>query len=339
VPTVTTDEIEELVANPKRFSIEDIKVLRYENDGLPDNTQVGPTCGIYALQAAIQIRGELVAPRRRALPEDVRDSVDRKDIIRPLAKDLGLTKIGEIGGAFDLVSLAAGLGHNVEIKNFQSKDELWTLVKSSIDAGHSIVLPYACADDDGTPAWAARFDSFAHWCLLFGYVEYAIGPVTPRPRRNEIQRPALDDTTINLRRVFMTTYGKYQEASPYRLFKANQRIQDWPRQTWIKLAYWFKNPQTDEWSFDRFEWVSEAKAVKTVTDMVDFVLREYKGWGFALGGGREEIHAKSLDKLIDQPNATKVNPTQVAIQNLIVRRQVLQEARYSQTMCGQCVVV
>jgi hypothetical protein len=50
-------------------------------------------------------------------------------------------------------------------------------------------MPYACADNDGTPAAAPNADSFAHWCLLFGCVEYTNNPDT----------------------VFRTTYGVYQE--------------------------------------------------------------------------------------------------------------------------------
>jgi len=333
MPTVTTAEIEKLVANPKRFSIKDIKVLRDLDKELPDNTQVGPTCGIYALDAALRIRGRNFAPRKQYFNDEQnwRDKGFLKSgSIRGIAKDLKLSKIGEISSAADMENLAnttarvayvveeaASLGVNATTKKFYAQQELWKLIVDAVNEDHAILMPYSCAGDDGAPAWSYKIDGFAHWCLLFGYVEYSKGS----------------------QRVFMTTYGHYHEVAPYSLFKANQRIQDWPRQTWIKLAYWFKNPNADKWSFDRFDWVSEAKALQTVTGMVDYMRREYSGWGFALGSGREQLHAKSLIKLIDPPNATTVNLTQATIQSLVVKSRDLKEVRYSQTMCGQCVVV
>jgi hypothetical protein len=193
---ISDAEIQKLINEPDRNNVAKIEVLRAEGQ-LPINKQVGATCGIYALDAAFQIRGLKIAPRKNG---------DPGLSIRGQAKAMGLSKIGEISAAADMVKLAeaaigaagvvdqaAGLGVAAAIKAFYSQQELWNLIVDAVNKGHGIVMPYACAGDDGAPAWSSRnADGFAHWCLLFGYVEYSKG----------------------YRRVFMTTYGNYQEVSP-----------------------------------------------------------------------------------------------------------------------------
>jgi hypothetical protein len=216
--------IEDHVNRPERHNVKEIKVLRV-GDELPINQQVGATCGIYALDAAMRIRGIEWAPRKQFFDNWRSKGIPTRGSIRGIAKESGLSKIGEISSAADMVKLAvqtegvvahavsqaAGLGVNATVKTFYSEQELWILIANEVNKGHSVILPYACAGDDGAPAWWS--DGFAHWCLLFGYAEYSKG----------------------YRRVFMTTYGYYHGVLPIMLFKANQRIQDWPRQTWIKL--------------------------------------------------------------------------------------------------------
>jgi hypothetical protein len=54
---------------PSEFKIEEIRVLRAANGLLPVNHQVGATCAIYALDAGLQIRGQMIAPpRKRDVP-------------------------------------------------------------------------------------------------------------------------------------------------------------------------------------------------------------------------------------------------------------------------------
>ena len=61
---ITAEEIEKLSKRPDKHSVEKIKVLRDDGE-LPTNHQVGATCGIYALDAALQIRGLMYAPRKQ----------------------------------------------------------------------------------------------------------------------------------------------------------------------------------------------------------------------------------------------------------------------------------
>ena len=96
---MTSAEIEYRIKNPASYGITKIRVLLAGRQ-LPVNKQVGATCGIYALQAALEIQGERIAPRKQAL-RDWRSNpaILRKHSIRGMAKEMGLTKIGEIGGA------------------------------------------------------------------------------------------------------------------------------------------------------------------------------------------------------------------------------------------------
>jgi hypothetical protein len=313
---MTNDEIEDRIKNPAFYGIAKIRVLRDKLNRLPVNKQVGATCGIYALQAALQMQGDKIAPRKQVFGDwRSNPGILRKGSIRGMAKEMGLTKIGEIGGAADLVALAGGLGVGAKTKTerFSSKDELWTLIRDAIDAGKGIVMPYACAGDDGAPAWSVGADGFAHWCLLFGYAEYKKDWGAPR--------------------VFMTTYGNYLAVSPYELFKANQRIQDWPRQNWIKLTVWQKEPNRPDW--ERLEdcWQAEATLQKDLGERAE--LFGALGWGFGIGDPKQVLH-----KVADPPSPTlNLNIPTAKLQKAILKSADLQKVEYTKTMCGQCVVV
>jgi hypothetical protein len=190
---MTDAEIEDRINHPKKYDITKIQVLRARGQ-LPENEQVGPTCGIYALQAAFDIKGNRIAPRKQVFGDWRATGRFRPtDSIRGKVKAMGLSKIGEIGGAADLAALAGGLGIPVTVKRFGSEKELWALIVDAVNAGKGIVMPYACAGNDGAPAWSTGTDGFAHWCLVFGYAEFSTG--SPR--------------------MFMTTYGNYLEVTSY----------------------------------------------------------------------------------------------------------------------------
>jgi len=187
---------------------------------------------------------------------------------------LNLSKIGEIGGAADLAALAAGLGVPVTVERFGSENDLWTLIVGAVNAGKGIVMPYACAGNDGAPAWSTGADGFAHWCLVFGCAEFSTG----------------------FPRIFMTTYGNYLEVSPGKLFKANQCIQDWPRQNWIKLTLWFKDPNSPNWEIWKNSWQAEATVPNDIKEMAN---NTQPGVGFGIGDRTQVLH-----KVIDPPNPT-----------------------------------
>jgi hypothetical protein len=60
---ISAAQIEDLINKRSPKSVKEISVLRAM--GLPVNVQVGATCGIYALQAAFQIKGSPIAPPAR----------------------------------------------------------------------------------------------------------------------------------------------------------------------------------------------------------------------------------------------------------------------------------
>ena len=212
-----------------------------------------------------------------------------------------------------VVEEAASLGVNAATKKFYSQQELWKLIVDAVNEDHAILMPYSCAGDDGAPAWSYKIDGFAHWCLLFGYVEYSKGS----------------------QRVFMTTYGHYHEVAPYSLFKANQRIQDWPRQTWIKLFYWLKQPPKPEFQCWKAEWMREDTALDTIKGHTQSFVQEVPGWGFGFGTKVELLY-----RIIDPPNLTpKLNFSIQAVKNAKAKSEIVKEVQYTQTFCSQCVVV
>jgi hypothetical protein len=226
---------------------------------------------------------------------------------------MGLTSIGEIDGAADLVRLADGLGVGAKAKTerFGSHEELWTLIRDAVNAGKGIVIPYACTGDTGAPDWSAGPVGFAHWCLLFGYAEYS---------------------TRDTPGVFMTTYGKYLEVSAYKMFKANQRIPDWPQQKWIKLVLWQKAPNQN-WGAFEGSWQAEATVQNDLGERAKLFAAE--GWGFGIGTPTQVLH-----KIIDPPNTTPNLPiASETLRQATLKFADLQKVEYTKTMCGQCVVV
>jgi hypothetical protein len=205
----SAEKIEQMVLGPAARKIADIKVLRTWGS-IPSNEQAGPTCGIYALDAALQIKGIFHAPRKKEYSRLLGESPPPDYwSLRKAAKHQGLSQTGEISKAVDMVTLAASFGISVTSPQFASEAELWRIIQGAIANGHGVVFPYACAGDDGAPAWSRTSNGFTHWCLLFGYVTFSYA---------QLREP--------LNHVFMTTYGKYHEVSPYQLFKSNQGIQD-----------------------------------------------------------------------------------------------------------------
>jgi hypothetical protein len=295
--------IYERIQNPGQFKIKEIKVLR-AGGKLPRNDQVGGTCGIYALDAAFQIKGKIVAPPRKKEWRSgywQSESIPTGPSIRRKAKEDGFSLIGEISGARDLMALAASLGVKVDTAEFNSPDSLWTLVRTAIDRGSSVAFPYA-SDDTGAPAISK---GAAHWCLLFGYSVDAFGN----------------------RSIFSTTYGKYHVLRPFELFKGNQSLQDFESQTWVKF-YFFESVDS-EWR-GQGEWMPEVEAEKIVSDYVE----QAKKFGILYGVGKKS----GVTDLLNKPRGgSVVSPKKI----LDFKTDAANFARiqYSVRAKGQCVVV
>jgi hypothetical protein len=309
---ISDDQIEAYVKEPGQYSINDIKVLRGEGEWLPWNKQSGPTCGIYALDAAFQIRGQMIAPRKRLLPPEKREG---QVSIRRRAKEKKLTQIGEIGSVQDLYTLAAAVGiQPVGIASFQSEGQLWEIVRKAVTSGHGIVMPYACADDFGTPAWYMDASGFAHWCLVFGYAVF-----DPRSHFNRVYN-----------RVFMTTYGQYHEIGHRPMFKSNQCIQDWPQQIWVKVTLWYKEPGDSPWAIWKSDWFSERTVAHDIKSLANGT---EAGVGFGIGDSHQVLH-----KLLDPPNPKNL-AFETVLQRAISKREDLKKVEYTKTLRGQCLVV
>jgi hypothetical protein len=103
VPWIDSSDIFGMFLYPKQSGFEKVQLIwNSEKNGLPENKQVGTTCGIYALHAAANVLG-----KHYATPAG-KQGVHLTSI-RAEAKK-GLSKIGEINGADDMQKLAARLG-------------------------------------------------------------------------------------------------------------------------------------------------------------------------------------------------------------------------------------
>ena len=308
---VCREDIESMVAGRTEYKFKEIKVLRVGNE-LPENEQIGATCGIYALDAALKIRGKDVAPRRSHFSDD--DKIANRRSIRGVAKDKGLTKIGEIGGVRDLMDLAAAMGVVTTIEKFDSEEKLWEVVKHAVNSGRAIVMPYSCADNSGAPAWSANADGFAHWCLVFGYLD-----------RESARRESS-------KRILMTTYGSYHSISPFRLFSANQSVQNWPRQNWVKIAIWFKDSDPHcKWQLWKNDWRPEKRLKESIEETA-----RSTGEGLSLGLGDKN----SVLHVVRDPSKPDFNlEFGPMLHKLILKNAILREVRYTKTMRGECVVV
>lgn len=79
--------IENRIKNPAGHGIKEIKVLRDKKGELPVNEQIGPTCAIYALHAAITIKNGNCRLARKNVYGDWRTITGRAKSMRELAKD------------------------------------------------------------------------------------------------------------------------------------------------------------------------------------------------------------------------------------------------------------
>jgi len=302
----TAERIDDQIAHPGTYKILDIKVLKAHAQ-IPVNVQAGPDCGIYALNAALQIRGKAFAPRNIDRDETTADAPS----LRWAAKHdpNPISKIGEISSAVDLAKLSSWFGIVAEVQRFGSPEELWDRIRNAVAANRAVVLPYSCQGDDGAPAWSRHSSGFTHWCLLFGHVTYS-----------SVSKP----------RVFLTTYGYYHEVAPYELFKSNQRIQDWPGQNWVKVVLWFKPPGKD-WEIWKTDWRAESTLQKSLKETASATGR---GIGFGIGDKTQVMH-----KFVDPENGNNLDIAPALLKKLQIKEAYIESAEYSRTLSGQAVVV
>jgi hypothetical protein len=343
MPVIEHDELQELIEHPKDANA---VIALHHGNRLPECHQVGPTCGIYSLDAALRLRGGWYAPPPRNV--GTRDKLSR--LINPsairIAKMYGRSQAGEIGSCQDIQFLAATMGYaRTEIKRFDSADELWALITESAKARRSIVMPYVCLD--GGEATSDAKAGFAHWCLVFGrYVRNLMG--RPHP---------------NARRALAVTYGKYFQWSVRTLQRSNAAIRDWESQVWVRYPIWLSDPEFEapdeahSWQRDsqarNNEWVNLSEA----GDYLDMAVEAYNsaGWGIGLGFNKQKdgparIYARAAkwarqrifvhaEKWVRHTNAKPSQELNLINQLPGVKQEPLRAVAYSKTMAHMCVVV
>jgi hypothetical protein len=146
--------------------------------------QIGGTCGLYALDRALEIQGiSHPQPRKRIEGPTANDSVSVKDLgpaartalagsipttsMRQIAKLKGISKAGEILSAKDLLALSVLCGaKNPTIEQIPSETVLWDTVYKAVSNKRTVIVPFNC-DDEFDPILNAP-DAVAHWSVLFG---------------------------------------------------------------------------------------------------------------------------------------------------------------------------
>jgi hypothetical protein len=202
---ISTDEIQRLIRTAGAIVI----------DPLPHViNQVGSTCGIYALDTALRIRGIKAPPPRKgktAPPPPPNTKVGPS--MRQIAKSAGLTKVGELFDIADVLNLAALSGAVGAIpKAFDNADDLWAIVKEAVGGKGSVMFAF-CVDNSVKNDSKPKTDGKnPHWCLLVGGYE------------------------AGTRHVIATQYGKFYDWSLDLLVASNKSLQKWDAQDWSKLT-------------------------------------------------------------------------------------------------------
>jgi hypothetical protein len=166
--------------------------------------QVGPTCGIYALDTALRIRGVKAPPPRKGHQGGTS--------LRQLAKEAGLTQIGELFDAVDALTLAALAGApDAAVHTFSDSKTLWKIVGDAVQSKRTVMFPF-CVDNSVPDDSKPKYDGTSpHWCLLLG--GYQNGDA----------------------HGLATQYGKFYDWSMDALVKSNQTLQKWDPQKWVKV--------------------------------------------------------------------------------------------------------
>jgi hypothetical protein len=177
--------------------------------------QVGSTCGIYALDTALRIRGiKAPPPRKQSAPPPAPARVGAPGpSMRRIAKETGLTKVGELFDVSDVLTLAALSGAlRAAIHPFATAADLWSIVTDAVGGKGSVMFAF-CVDNTVANDSKPKTDGKnPHWCLLIGCHGDAAG-----------------------RRVIATQYGKFYDWSMDRLVASNLALQKWDAQEWGKL--------------------------------------------------------------------------------------------------------
>jgi hypothetical protein len=215
--------------------------------------QVGGTCGLYALDGALQIRNVFYAPPRKSLGHPISS--------RQIAKSKGLTKVGELNDVNHVVTLATEMGYSrAEVKQFSSEDQLFTVVKTAVDNQGSVVMPFLCRDDSGE---LCVLGGFAHYCLVFGYGQ---------------------QNSVKL--ILATNYGYYHLWEVQSLQQSNFGLRDWAQQDWCKLKFFYTTDGTFKtgWKEWKNEWVKQNE----IAASLDGYAQGCKQDGLYLGVAGEE---------------------------------------------------
>jgi hypothetical protein len=105
VPIIAENQLKDLIEHPTQHRASGVVVALHYGKQLPQNSQVGPTCGIYSLDGALRLRGGWYAPPARNL--GTRDKMTR--LLNPsairLAKQSNLSQVGEIGSQASLFTV------------------------------------------------------------------------------------------------------------------------------------------------------------------------------------------------------------------------------------------
>jgi hypothetical protein len=183
--------------------------------------QIGGTCGVYALDRALDVQGIAHPPPRKKFRESdgtIRSFKSLSDAekvalvkkgafpltsIRQQAKEQGVSQVGEVLSTKDLRDLALGYGaKDAKVVPIPNATTLWTVVVGAIKAKRSVILSLNC--DGQYDAVLDGAETMAHWVILIGAYEKG-----------------------TQRFILSTQVGRYDLFPLYKLWRSNDSLRKW----------------------------------------------------------------------------------------------------------------
>jgi hypothetical protein len=183
--------------------------------------QSGGTCGIYALDRALDVRGIAHPPARKKFRESdgtfrsfkslsdaekkvlVKKGAYPLTSIRQQAKESGVSQVGEVLSTKTLRDLALGYGaKDAKVAPISNATALWTVVVDAIKAKRSVILSINC--DAQYDAVLDGAETMGHWVILIGAYEKG-----------------------TQRSILTTQVGRYDLFPLFKLWRSNDSLRKW----------------------------------------------------------------------------------------------------------------
>jgi hypothetical protein len=158
--------------------------------------QRGSTCGLYSLSIA----GNAIT--KKYVPATSGDIGKNQEFsLRKAARKTGVTQVGELFDAQQIVELAPLLGLAAQVIKVDASS-FYNEIKKAIDADALVMVPYSVDASHRDTNWGpGEIGNNPHWVLAFGY---------------------------NAKDILITSWGYYYSYDAKVFQKSNACVKDWP---------------------------------------------------------------------------------------------------------------